>query len=40
MGSLSVRIRRTCRPALKAKPTVPAIATTKAIPTATVRCHV
>src|ERR1035441_1173410 len=39
MGSFSVRICRACRPALEPKTKVPAIASTKARPTATVRRH-
>jgi len=40
IGSFSVRMCRTRRPALVAKTTVPAIASTKASPTASVRRHV
>jgi hypothetical protein len=40
MGSLAVWIWRTRRPALVPKTMVPVIASTKAIPTASVRCHV
>ena len=39
MGSFSVRICRACRPPLEAKTKVPAIASRKARPTATVRRH-
>src|ERR1039457_181104 len=39
MGSFSVPICRACRPALEAKTKVPAIASRKARPTATVRRH-
>jgi len=40
MGSFAVWICRTRRPALEPKMIVPAIASTKASPTARVRCHV
>src|ERR1035441_7228920 len=39
MGSFSVRICRACRPALEPKTKIPAIASTKATTTATVRRH-
>src|ERR1039458_1955075 len=39
MGSFSMRTRRACWPALEAKTKVPAIASRKARPTATVRRH-
>jgi hypothetical protein len=39
MGSFSARIWRACRPALEAKTKVPAIASRKARPTASVRRH-
>jgi len=40
MGSFAVWICRARRPALEAKMKVPALATTKASPTASVRRHV